>query len=277
MSSFKETSSSSAPPAILPIDILGDDEGKKWKLGKATKLMIAAASGSKRTFDKVLREGAHVDVVNEFGFNAMHFAAKASNDNSEVIRELHHQGLSVRIESNGGKIDGVMYSDGFTPLHIVENAGSATTLIELGADPDKFGISPQGMARGTCVFMSATSGNAAVLRAMLAAGGTLNPHYCWYAAQQGKASTVKVMLEHGHFNLAYVKETTIIDSILMIGRKYYPYDIKKTTIAQAAFCAGHNKTVRKNCDEIIKMLEEAGAPDEVAEAPGKVYGKGYTR
>jgi hypothetical protein len=38
--------------------------------------MIAAGSGSKRTLDKVLAQGARVDILNEGGFSAMHFAGK---------------------------------------------------------------------------------------------------------------------------------------------------------------------------------------------------------
>jgi hypothetical protein len=87
------------------------------------------------------------------------------------------------------------------------------------------------------------------------------------------------MLEHGHFDLGYVREQDLSQSSSMKGRHaYYPYDIKKTTIAQAANCtANGNMLYRKNCSEIIKMLEEAGAPDEVPEAPGAIYGKAYTR
>ena len=265
-----------AAPAVAPIDVLAD-EGN-YKLGKATKLMLAAASGSIRTLEKVLRQGARVDIVNEHGFNAMHFAAKAKNNNSDVIRELNKQGLSVRAESKGGKIDNVMCDEGFTPLHVVENAGSATTLIELGADPDSFGVSSQGSSRGSSVFIAAVNGNVAVLKAMLACGGRITGNHCWYAASQGKAATVKAMLDHGHFDLGYVKEIGDMESLFMTGSRHYPYDMKRMTIAQAAFCTGNgNLTYRKNCTEIIKMLEAAGVPDEVPGAPGAVYGKAYTR
>jgi hypothetical protein len=240
--------------------------------------MLAAASGSFRTLEKVLRQGARVEIVNEHGFNAMHFAAKSKGDNSDVIKELKKEGLSVRSKSKGGKIDGVMYDEGFTPLHIVQNASSAATFLSLGADPNAWGVSPMGMARGPCIFMAASNGNADVLKVMLTAGGQITAHYVWYAASQGKVSTVKVMLAHGGFDTAFVKEQTLIDSILMIGRKNYPYDIKKTTIAQAAYCSGNGHLgLRKNCTEIIKMLEAAGVPDEVPGAPGAVYGKAYTR
>jgi len=184
----------------------------------------------------------------------------------------------VNSTSKGQKIDGAT-PDGYNPLHLVMNAGSATTFIELGADPNAFGSSIVGAGRGPPVFIAAVNGDASVLKAMLAGGGFLAGQYCWWATQQGKVSTVKAMHEHGHFDLGYVREQDLSQSSSMKGRHaYYPYDIKKTTIAQAANCtANGNMLYRKNCSEIIKMLEEAGAPDEVPEAPGAIYGKAYTR
>lgn len=83
---MSSSSAPPAPPAPFPIDALGD--GGSWKLGRANKLMIASASGSLRTLEKLIRQGARVNVANEFGFTAMHFAAKAKSDNKDVIQEL---------------------------------------------------------------------------------------------------------------------------------------------------------------------------------------------
>ncbi len=179
--------------------------------------MVAAASGSFRILEKVLRQGARVDIVNEHGFTAMHFAAKAKNDNSAVIKELHSQGLSVNSTSKGQKIDGAP-PDGYNPLHLVMNAGSATTFIELGADPNAFGSSIVGVGRGPPVFIAAVNGDASELKAMLAGGGFLAGQYCWWATQQGKVSTVKAMHEHGHFDLGNVREQDLSQSSSMIGR-----------------------------------------------------------
>jgi len=263
--SSSSSSSSKAPgpaaPAVAPIDVLGN-EGKLLKLGKTTKLMIAAAQGSMRSVEKLLRQGARVDVVNDDGHTAMHYAAKAKNDNSDVIRELHSQGLSVRA---AGKSFSHQTKIGFTPLHLAENAASATTLIELGADPDALGrahwvnIATLGNEL-SCSTVAAAYGKTAVLKAMIDCGVTVSASHCWFAASRGKASTVKMILEIGEqLNLAFVYE----------GR----------TIAQAAWQQGNiNLNSRNGCDEILRMLNEAGAPDEIAgtTADGPVYGKPYT-
>ena len=57
-SSSSFTSAASISTSTPPIDILGD--GGHFGLGKATKLMFAAASGSHRTLEKVLRLEARV-------------------------------------------------------------------------------------------------------------------------------------------------------------------------------------------------------------------------
>ena len=109
----------SASQSVPPIDVLGD--GGNWGLGKATKLMVAAASGSLRSVEKFIRQGANVNVANEKGFTAMHFAAKSTSDNSDVIHELHRQGLSVNITAKGKFNVDIGTDDGFTPLHLVES------------------------------------------------------------------------------------------------------------------------------------------------------------
>jgi len=79
--------------APAPIDALGD--GSSYRLGRATKLMIAAASGSKRTLDKVLAQGARVDILNEGGFSAMHFAAKVRCGAARAAREFSRTGAGL--------------------------------------------------------------------------------------------------------------------------------------------------------------------------------------
>jgi hypothetical protein len=77
-----------------------------------------------------------------------------------------------------------------------------------------------------------------------------------WAAKLGKLNSVKVLLEHGHFDLGFVKD----------GK----------TIAQAAFHAGStNKTLQKKSLEILNELRVHGAPDEMPGALGPVYGKSY--
>ena len=255
-SSSSFTSAASISTSTPPIDILGD--GGHWKLGKATKLMFAAASGSLRTLEKVLRQGARVDVKNELGFTAMHFAAKAKNDNSDVIKELEHQGLSVNVRATGKWCEEMQTDDGFTPLHLVESAGSTATLIELGADPDDFGLALDGRERGTCTFFAAANNKAPVLKVLLDSGRALiSGSYCWWAAKFGYVEVVKVFLDYGHFDLGFVRE--------------------KKTIAQIVFETGtYNRRLRNKCNEIIKLLNEAGAPDEKPpDALGPVYGIPY--
>jgi hypothetical protein len=156
--------------------------------------MIAAASGSKRTLDKVLAQGARVDLANELGYTAMHFAAKASGDSSDIIRELHARGLAADVQAKGKWIEAVHCGDGLTPLHLVQHAGSAATLIELGGDSEAFGVSPFGSDYGTAVFMAAANGKATVLKAMLDGGVTVSGSYCWWAAKLGKIDCVKTLL-----------------------------------------------------------------------------------
>ena len=107
------------------------------------------------------------------------------------------------------------------------------------------------------VFMAAANGKAQILKAMLDAGTAVSGSYIWWAAKLGKASTVKVLLAHGNFDLAFAKD--------------------KKTIVQAAWHAGlFNRTMRKRAMEIVNMLREAGAPDELPDvAPGPVYGSVY--
>jgi len=238
--------------AIAPIDVLAD-EGT-YKLGKATKLMVAAASGSFRTLEKVLRQGARVDIVNEIGFTAMHFAAKAKSDNSAVIKELHSQGLSVNSTSKGQKIDGAP-PDGYNPLHLVMNAGSATTFIELGADPNAFGSSIVGVGRGPPVFIAAVNGNATVLKALLSGGGFLAGQYCWWAAQQGKVSTVKAMLEHGHFDLGYVREQDLSQSSSMKGRLL---SLRHQKDNHCSSCLLHCERQHALSQELLRDHQDAG-------------------
>lgn len=113
----------------------------------------------------------------------------------------------------------------------------------------------------TCSTVAAIYGKTAVLKAMIDCGVSVSALHCWFAASTGKASTVKMILElGGQLNLAFVNE----------GR----------TIAQAAWYQGNcNMNSRKGCDEILKMLNEAGAPDEILGMTkiGPVYGKPYTR
>lgn len=209
MNSSSSAPPSPSPPAPFPIDALGD--GGSWKLGRANKLMIASASGSLRTLEKLIRQGARVNVANEFGFTAMHFAAKAKSDNKDVIQELQKQGLSVSIFANNRKVNsGLKEYNGFTPLHLVENAGSATAFIELGADPNAEGVSPSGFpvskvdgGVGTCLSFAGDKGNAPVLRALIEGGAFFSEIDCWFAAKLGRASTMKVFLENG-FDLSYV-------------------------------------------------------------------------
>lgn len=62
-----------------------------------------------------------------------------------------------------------------------------------------------------------------------------------------------MLLEHGHFDLGFVKD----------GK----------TIAQAAFHT--NKTLQKKSLEILNELRVHGAPDEMPGALGPVYGKSF--
>jgi hypothetical protein len=264
LSKTTSSSSSAVARAVPPIDVLVD--GGFHRLGKATKLMIAASQGSFRTLEKVLRQGARVDIVNEIGFTAMHFAAKAKSDNSAVIKELHAQGLSVSGKSHTYFSD-ILPNDGFTPLHVVESAGSAAALIELGADPNKLGVTPiwSGLfyrKQFTCIETAVMLGKSSVLEAMIDCGAVVSVRHCWLAACEGKASTFKLLLERcGHINLAYFE--------------------KGRTMAQAAWRKGNeNLSSRKGCDEILKMLEAAGAPDQMPgndDGTGPVYGRPYIR
>jgi len=92
---MSSSSSSKAPgpaaPAVAPIDVLGN-EGKLIKLGKTTKLMIAAAQGSMRSVEKLLRQGARVDVVNDDGHTAMHYAAKERMTTATSSGSCIHKG-----------------------------------------------------------------------------------------------------------------------------------------------------------------------------------------
>jgi len=112
----------------------------------------------------------------------------------------------------------------------------------------------------SCSTVAAAYGKTAVLKAMIDCGVTVSASHCWFAASRGKASTVKMILEIGGINLAFVNAGE--------------------TIAQAAWQQGNiNLNSRKGCDEILMMLNEAGAPDEVPgmTTDGPVYGKPYTR
>jgi len=223
------SSSSASAPAVAPIDALSG--GERFP-GNATLLMSAARLGSKRTLDKLIAKGASVQVRNSRGFTAMHFAAMAKSDNSDIIRELHAQGLSVTELANHGVN---------TPISLVQNAASATTLIELGANPQE--------------RIHHYEANAPLLKALLIGGGTVTGEHCWYAVACCRPRIVEVILEHGHIDLSYVR--------------YYG-----ETIVQQAWKAGLEDTSRRSkYAEIIEMLREAGAPDEVLpHAPGRVYG-----
>jgi len=192
MASSSASPGGGAAAAPAAIDALGD--GSSWRLGQATKLMIAAASGSKRTLDKVLAQGARVDVANALGYTAMHFAAKASGDCADVIRELHARGLAADVQATGKWVEAAHCGDGLQPLHLVEHAGSAAALIALGASAEAFGVSPYGTDYGTAVFMAAANGKAQVLKAMLDGGVAVSGSYCWWAAKLGKIDCVKVLL-----------------------------------------------------------------------------------
>ena len=109
----------------------------------------------------------------------MHFAAKSSADASEVIRELHARGLSVSAKAKGRWIESVQCGDGMQPLHLVEHPGTARALVELGADPDAFGVSGWGQDYGTCVFMAAANGKAETLKVMLPACSYISGSWCW--------------------------------------------------------------------------------------------------
>jgi hypothetical protein len=233
MSSSSSSPSSSSASANAPIDLLSEGSPRcgTWGLGKATKLMISAAQGSKRSFDKILTKGARVDVKNERSLTAMHFAAKAKCDNSEIIRELHRQGLSV-VEKD--------------PMQYVTNAGTATTLFELGVNPN--------------VYMSqaASRGNEKLLKAMIDGGGVVSDRLGFEAAWYGRTNILKMLLELGILNLASVDHT------------YTP-----RTLAQTAFYGGTaNRASRRNLSEAINFLKDVGAPDEIpgVTAMGPVYG-----
>jgi len=188
--------------------------------------------------------------------------------------------------AKGKWIESVQSGDGMQPLHLVEHHGTARALIELGADPDAFGVSQFGSDYGTCVFMAAANGKAETLKIMLPSCAFISGSWCWvsarvrvrmrarlctravqstppltdkasqWAAKLGKLSSVKVLLEHGHFDKAFVKD----------GK----------TIAQAAYHAGrNNKTLQKKSLEILNELRVHGAPDEMPGALGPVYGKSY--
>ena len=119
---------------------------------------------------------------------------QAPGDASEVIRELHARGLSASVTANGKWVESVQNGDGFTPLHLVEHPGSARALVELGADPDAFGVSQFGSDYGTPVFMAAANGKAEVLKIMLPACSYVSGSWCWWAAKLGKGRCVKVLL-----------------------------------------------------------------------------------
>jgi hypothetical protein len=233
MSSSYSSPSSSSASANAPIDLLSEGSLRcgTWGLGKATMLMISAVQGSKRSFDKILAKGARVDVKNERSLTAMHFAAKAKCDNSEIIRELHHQGLSV-VEEN--------------PMQYVTNAGTATALIELGANPNEY------MTR------AASHGNEKLLKAMINGGGVVSDRLPFEAAWYGRTNILKMLFELGILNLASVNHT------------YTP-----RTLAQTAFnCGKYDKGSRSKLLEVINFLKDVGAPDEIpgVTTMGPVYG-----
>ena len=201
--------------------------------------MHAAASGSARTFLKLVDQGASVTVKNEKGMTAMHFAALSKADSSAVIRELHKRGVSPSIEIKSGRSSTAPYEEipGFQPLHYVANVPACRLLIELGADPEGFG--GDGGNVGTCAFMACADDRADILAAMIESGAPVTASYLWWAAKLGKAKTTKMLLEKG-VDLSYVRD----------GK----------SILQAAVDRMHKGASHAAC---VKMLREAGAPEQV--------------
>jgi hypothetical protein len=160
----------------------------------------------------------------------------------------------VNITAKGKLNVDIGTDDGFTPLHLVESAGSTATLIVLGADVEAFGNSIDGRDCGMCGFMAAANGKTNALKAMIDSGLRVDSNYCWWAARFGHVSTVKLMLDHGNLDLGFVRD--------------------KQTIAQVTWISGrYSRTLRKRCEEIIKMLDDAGAPDVMpGTTQGPVYG-----
>jgi hypothetical protein len=85
--------------------------------------------------------------------------------------------------AKGKWIESVQSGDGMQPLHLVEHHGTARALIELGADPDAFGVSQYGSDYGTCVFMAAANGKAETLKIMLPSCAFISGSWCWVSAR----------------------------------------------------------------------------------------------
>jgi len=169
----------------------------------------------------------------------MHFAATAKTDASDVITELHARGVAADAKGKGVWVASVDCGDGYTPLHLCEHAGSARTLMSLGADPDAFGVLDHSNM-GTATFMAAANGRASVLKALFDAGALPSPSYAWWAAKMGKAEVVKMMIDRGNLDLGYKRD----------GK----------TFIQAAIAAGRsNKNLAKKAEAIVGMLRGAGA------------------
>lgn len=96
-------------------------------------LMVAAHNGYHESVKWLLEHGADVMLLNEYGKNVLFYAAESEHDNAEIVRFLLE-----KMEKNA--INHVSRS-GDTPLLTAlfsKNYSCARTLVELGADLDKW-------------------------------------------------------------------------------------------------------------------------------------------
>ena len=155
---------------------------------RAPVVADAAMNGDAAAVNRLVQQGANVNVAQGDGMTALHWAARRGN--VEMANTLLRAKASVKAVTRIGD---------YTPLHVASEVGSApvvAALIKAGADAKALtttGVTP--------LHLAALSGNAAAIAALVAAGADVNaqePQWgqtpLMLAAAQGRTEGVAALL-----------------------------------------------------------------------------------
>jgi ankyrin repeat protein len=145
-------------------------------------------NGDAAAVNRLVQQGANVNVAQGDGMTALHWAARRGN--VEMANTLLRAKATVKAVTRIGD---------YTPLHVASEVGNApvvAALIKAGADPKALtttGVTP--------LHLAALSGNAAAITALVAAGADVNaqePQWgqtpLMLAAAQGRTDAVAALL-----------------------------------------------------------------------------------
>jgi ankyrin repeat protein len=221
---------------------------------RAPAVADAAENGDAAAVKKLIASGADVDIAQNDGMTALHWAADRG-DSATVAALIKAKADVKALTVNGG----------YTPLMLAARAGNASVVKQLlaaGADPKA--VSEAG---GTALHFAAEAGNVDAVNALIAKGADVNAKEpVWgqtpliFAAEENRAGAIDALLKAGadpnvHTKVMNVSEETAReqaaarkrDSVLISFEPKARHDsadadFKKQQAAAAARLAGRGGT-----------------------------------